>query len=39
MKKIPPLASLWLTLFFGGALFLAIIVTLVWHFFNFGKAL
>jgi uncharacterized protein involved in exopolysaccharide biosynthesis len=39
MRKVSPTSSLWLMLFFGGVLVLAIVVTLIWHFFNFGKAL
>jgi hypothetical protein len=39
MKKVSPLSSFWLMLFFGGAVVLAIIVTLAWHFYSVGKAL
>jgi hypothetical protein len=39
MRKVSPTSSLWLMLFFGGVLVLAIVVTLIWHFFSFGKAL
>jgi hypothetical protein len=39
MRKMSPTSPLWLMLFFGGVLVLAIVVTLIWHFFNFGKAL
>jgi hypothetical protein len=39
MKRVSPVSSLWLMLFFGGVLILALVVTLAWHFLHFGKAL